>query len=183
MNLCLCGTVTLACLVLLRQPSRPASNLAYALNTYSSPVVHDITLRDVLFNVRSCIECAGLAVMASESWIDRSVPEGSDFPIYNLPWGVFRAPCGDQHICVAIGDSVLDVHEWARGLQGSTRDLPDGAASALQQVRCLHHMPRPRALSLAPPIQCRNDNNIHACVLTSCSQCADRGSCTLGQTL
>ena len=42
------------------------------------------------------------------------VPTGSDFPIQNLPFGIFRGPDGSGRIGVAIGDHILDlvaVHE------------------------------------------------------------------------
>lgn len=41
------------------------------------------------------------------SWVE--VPEGSDFPLDNLPYGVFDAGRG-RRIGVAIGDSVLDLY-------------------------------------------------------------------------
>lgn len=47
-----------------------------------------------------------------------AVPPDSDFPIQNLPYGVFRRPGdSDAHIGVAIGDQILDLHVLAgRGL-------------------------------------------------------------------
>ncbi|XP_055845703.1 fumarylacetoacetase [Episyrphus balteatus] len=40
-----------------------------------------------------------------------AIPEGSDFPIENLPYGVFSTVQNPQkRIAVAIGDSVLDLH-------------------------------------------------------------------------
>ena len=43
---------------------------------------------------------------ATRSWVE--VPEGSDFPIQNLPYGVFVDASGGR--CgVAIGDSILDL--------------------------------------------------------------------------
>ena len=42
------------------------------------------------------------------SWVD--VPAGSDFTIYNLPYGVFSLPSSSAPRCgVAIGDSILDL--------------------------------------------------------------------------
>jgi fumarylacetoacetase len=64
---------------------------------------------------------------ARRSWVDSANSESSDFPIQNLPFGVFEyegyARCG-----VAIGDSVLDLPGMAR------RGLVDGQAfrAALQ---------------------------------------------------
>lgn len=48
-----------------------------------------------------------------KSWVP--VPEGSDFPIQNLPLGVFRRGDDQKHIGVAIGDSVLDITILSRG--------------------------------------------------------------------
>jgi fumarylacetoacetase len=47
-----------------------------------------------------------------ESWVP--VPPGSDFPIQNLPFGVFAASDGASHIGVAIGERVLDCHTVAQ---------------------------------------------------------------------
>jgi fumarylacetoacetase len=41
------------------------------------------------------------------SWVD--VPEGSDFPVTNLPYGVFSAGGARPRVGVAIGDAVLDL--------------------------------------------------------------------------
>ncbi|HYE79365.1 MAG TPA: fumarylacetoacetase, partial [bacterium] len=42
------------------------------------------------------------------SWID--IPANSDFPLQNLPWGVFETPDRGPRACVAIGDYVLDLY-------------------------------------------------------------------------
>lgn len=42
-----------------------------------------------------------------KSWVD--VPAQSDFPIQNLPYGVFSVAGGEPRVGVAIGDSVLDL--------------------------------------------------------------------------
>lgn len=45
---------------------------------------------------------------ALRSWID--VPEGSDFPIQNLPFGVFRTPSNPSpRVCTIVGNSVIDL--------------------------------------------------------------------------
>ncbi|NBC08928.1 MAG: fumarylacetoacetase, partial [Bacteroidetes bacterium] len=36
---------------------------------------------------------------ALKSWVD--VPEGSDFPIQNLPFGVFKTPGLQPRVCTA----------------------------------------------------------------------------------
>ncbi len=48
-----------------------------------------------------------------KSWVQ--VPEGSDFPIQNLPLGVFHRGDGEKHIGVAIGDCILDITILSRG--------------------------------------------------------------------
>jgi fumarylacetoacetase len=41
------------------------------------------------------------------SWI--SVPEGSDFPIQNLPFGVVKSTGGNPFVATRIGDTVIDI--------------------------------------------------------------------------
>ena len=45
------------------------------------------------------------------SWVDSANAPGTDFPIQNLPFGVFRHPSSNDmpHIGVAIGDRILDL--------------------------------------------------------------------------
>src|SRR5579885_1591647 len=43
-----------------------------------------------------------------ESWL--AVAPGSDFPIQNLPFGIFKVAGGLPRIGVALGDKVLDVY-------------------------------------------------------------------------
>lgn len=51
--------------------------------------------------------------MALESWIASANDSTSDFPIHNLPYGVFRH--GERtRIGVAIGDQILDLHGCAQ---------------------------------------------------------------------
>ncbi|HUF75854.1 MAG TPA: fumarylacetoacetase [Longimicrobiales bacterium] len=53
------------------------------------------------------------------SWVASANEEGTDFPIQNLPFGVFHPGDGDPRIGVAIGDRVVDVRGLAqRGLLG-----------------------------------------------------------------
>jgi fumarylacetoacetase len=44
---------------------------------------------------------------AARSWVP--VPEGSDFPVENLPFGVVRPPGGAARVVVRIGDHVVDL--------------------------------------------------------------------------
>ena len=46
-----------------------------------------------------------------ESWIE--VEEGSDFPIQNLPFGIFRRPGMQAGACTRIGNMVISLHELA----------------------------------------------------------------------
>jgi fumarylacetoacetase len=50
------------------------------------------------------------------SWVDSATRPGTDFPIQNLPLGVFLAR-GDKkpRLGVAIGDEIMDVGEWIGG--------------------------------------------------------------------
>src|SRR5947209_12029380 len=57
------------------------------------------------------------------SWVDSANRPGCDFPIQNLPLGVFQAPgegragsvSNRNRLGVAIGDFILDVGEWLSG--------------------------------------------------------------------
>jgi fumarylacetoacetase len=58
------------------------------------------------------------------SWVP--VPEGSDFPIQNLPLGVFSQGDTGERVGTAIGDHVLDLYACAEGglLSGATSLSP-----------------------------------------------------------
>ena len=47
-----------------------------------------------------------------KSWVP--VPEGSDFPIQNLPFGIFSHGDEHKHVGVAIGDQILDITVLSR---------------------------------------------------------------------
>lgn len=47
-----------------------------------------------------------------KSWI--ATPSGSDFPIQNLPFGVYSDLAVTHHTCSAIGDYVIDLYELAK---------------------------------------------------------------------
>lgn len=59
-----------------------------------------------------------------ESWVE--VPAGSDFPIQNLPFGIFQNSAGGARAGVAIGESVLDLAALHDGGYLSAVDLPKG---------------------------------------------------------
>lgn len=57
-----------------------------------------------------------------KSWVSSANDPASDFPIQNLPYGIFSSAKNPKpHPCVAIGDQVLDLwHLESAGLVGST---------------------------------------------------------------
>ena len=65
--------------------------------------------------------------MAVKSWLASADDPNSDFPIQNLPYGVFQHG-GNTHIGVAIGDQILDLHACA------TVDLLKGLAEEIQHA-------------------------------------------------
>ncbi|QJW99468.1 fumarylacetoacetase [Frigoriglobus tundricola] len=87
---------------------------------------------------------------ARRSWVDSANRLGCDFPIQNLPLGVFVPP-GDNRarVGVAIGDAVLDASAW---LPGETLNafcaLPAGQRADLRKewVRALEAGAAPRPL-------------------------------------
>jgi fumarylacetoacetase len=79
------------------------------------------------------------------SWVESAGARGTDFPIQNLPFGVFKGPrSGDQErIGVAIGDQILDLTACIR--RQLLAGLPDDLAEACQK-RTLN-----RLMALGPP--------------------------------
>lgn len=65
--------------------------------------------------------------MALRSWIASADDSACDFPIQNLPYGVFRTR-EQAHIGVAIGDRILDLHACAS--QGMLVGMPEEIVSA-----------------------------------------------------
>ncbi len=61
---------------------------------------------------------------ARESWIETANDPGSDFPIQNLPFGVFSAPDRDARCGIAIGDRIVDIRACVE------LELFDGEAAA-----------------------------------------------------
>lgn len=68
--------------------------------------------------------------MAVKSWIESANDPNGDFPIENLPFGVFRHD-GEAHIGVAIGDHILDL---AQCHAGGLVDEPACAAPLLNEL-------------------------------------------------
>ena len=68
---------------------------------------------------------------AMRSWVESANQPGCDFPIQNLPFGVFRAaPGGEARVGVAIGNQVFDVSAAAERGLFSPDDEACEAASA-----------------------------------------------------
>lgn len=65
--------------------------------------------------------------MALKSWLASANDPSSDFPIQNLPYGVFDS-CNGNHIGVAIGDQILDLHACAT--KGLLDELPAAVVTA-----------------------------------------------------
>jgi fumarylacetoacetase len=69
----------------------------------------------------------------NRSWVDSANDEQTDFPIQNLPFGVFEHPAEkDARIGVAIGDGIVDL-SWCRKA-GLLDSLPHGIADACGQA-------------------------------------------------
>jgi fumarylacetoacetase len=68
--------------------------------------------------------------MALSSWVASANEAGCDFPIQNLPYGVFRTR-GDDRIGVAIGDRILGLRACAedRLLDGLPEDLIEACSA------------------------------------------------------
>ena len=68
------------------------------------------------------------------SWVD--VPEGSDFPIQNLPFGIFSTNTLSARVGVAIGDKILDLQNLYEGgfLDGLGMSISDFASSSLNGI-------------------------------------------------
>ena len=71
------------------------------------------------------------------SWVESANQPGTDFPIQNLPLGVFRRGGGPPRIGVAIGDCVLDLAGCARELPASVRAACE--AGSLNALMALGH--------------------------------------------
>ncbi len=67
------------------------------------------------------------------SWVTSANQKDTDFPIQNLPFGVFQEPDQTQqpHIGVAIGDQILDLFRCCQlGLLGSLPETLQAACTA-----------------------------------------------------
>ena len=88
------------------------------------------------------------------SWVASAQTEGTDFPIQNLPFGVFRRRHTPEAFRggVAIGDQILDLAALARAalLQGLAQTAAQ-AASAASRPRCARTRPALGAICRPAP--------------------------------
>ncbi len=70
---------------------------------------------------------------ARRSWLPSANLEGADFPLQNLPFGVFRtSPADRPRVGVAIGDRVVDL---AAALEAGCLEAPERVATACHGAR------------------------------------------------
>src|ERR1700694_295725 len=91
--------------------------------------------------------------MALTSWIESANSPDSDFPMENLPYGVFRDH-DEAHIGVAIGDQILDLNACAR--QRLLAPLPDEVVNAC----CAESLNT--LMALGPPVWSRLRHRVTA---------------------
>jgi fumarylacetoacetase len=74
----------------------------------------------------------------AKSWVESANSAFADFPIQNLPFGVFSHNDGEPRIGVAIGDRVLDLHACAEmRLLGDPRTACASCATSLNHLMSL----------------------------------------------
>ena len=81
-----------------------------------------------------------------KSWVDSANVPGADFPIQNLPFGVFEANGRPPRVGVAIGEEILDVGAVAGMLGGEAEAA--GAACRSGRLNGLMALGRPAARAL-----------------------------------
>jgi fumarylacetoacetase len=59
-----------------------------------------------------------------KSWVESANRVDSDFPVQNLPYGVFRSGGREPSIGIAIGDQIFDAGAWVRSAEGRGAGLP-----------------------------------------------------------
>jgi fumarylacetoacetase len=91
-----------------------------------------------------------------QSWLD--IPAGSDFTIYNLPYGAFRAGDGRAHLGIAIGTKILDLHAVAEA--GLLDDICDRRVLQAERLNSFLALGREKwkALRLRIAALLRTDN-------------------------
>ncbi len=85
------------------------------------------------------------------SWVESAHDPATDFPIQNLPFGVFRRAGSDEapRVGVAIGDQVLDLSAcFAEGMLAGVAETPLGDACRAPALNALMAMGRGAAAAL-----------------------------------
>ena len=85
------------------------------------------------------------------SWVESAQDPSTDFPVQNLPFGVFRrAGTGEMpRVGVAVGDRVLDLAAcFAEGMLHDEADSPAALACALPSLNGLMALGRPHVTAL-----------------------------------
>ncbi|HHG84760.1 MAG TPA: fumarylacetoacetase, partial [Bacteroidetes bacterium] len=93
---------------------------------------------------------------ARKSWV--TVPEGSDFPIQNLPFGIFQSADG-PHLAVAIGEELLDITALAATHLLDVAGIPAEVLNA-PTLNALAGMGRPASRALR---ECLSDLLLEGC--------------------
>jgi fumarylacetoacetase len=83
---------------------------------------------------------------ARRSWVKAANEIGCDFPIQNLPFGIFRAPGRDPRGGVAIGDMILDLKAALDAGLFSAEAYDAARAACTPALNALMAMP-PRQIS------------------------------------
>ena len=86
-----------------------------------------------------------------ESWVESAQDPATDFPVQNLPFGVFRRAGSDEmpRPGVAIGDQILDLSAcFAEGMLADVADTPAALACALPSLNGLMALGRGQVTAL-----------------------------------
>jgi fumarylacetoacetase len=72
------------------------------------------------------------------SWVNSANEPGTDFPLENLPFGVFRDETGSEHLGLAIGDQILNLSACAAG--GLLQGLPESIITQCRFAASLNNL-------------------------------------------
>ena len=88
-----------------------------------------------------------------KSWVSGANAEHADFPLQNLPHGVYQPVRGAPRGCVAIGDQVLDMQAAVHAGLFAAGELSAAAAAAESQLNRLMGVDRPAFSALRVRLQ------------------------------
>lgn len=98
-----------------------------------------------------------------QSWVE--VPENSDFPIQNIPFGIFKTTGHSPRACTAIGEKVLDLQFLHENGYFHHLDLPPGIFA---------HDTLNAFIALGKPITNNVRNRIAELLSTECAELRER---------